>query len=69
MSSWQPWHLFVVGGVLVTVGMVLPFLMVMRLIPTTFFLSFFSYGASVVGLLLGIIGSAMYVARRRREDR
>ncbi len=69
MRDWQPWQLFVIGGVLVTVGMVLPFLMVMRLIPTTFFLSFFAYGCSIVGLLLGIVASAMYVARKRREDR
>lgn len=42
-------------------GTVLPFLMVIRLLPSTFFLNFFSYGISVVGLFIGVIGVSLYV--------
>jgi hypothetical protein len=33
---------------------------------STFFLNFFSYTASLVGLILGIIGSAMYVRQEKK---
>jgi hypothetical protein len=42
---------------------VLPFLMVIRLLEPSFALSFFSYGASLVGLVMGLIGIAQYGRR------
>jgi len=57
----QPLRLILIGFVLVTAGMVLPFLMVMQLLESTFFLNFLSFAASVAGLFLGIIGGSMYV--------
>ena len=54
------------GIVLMLLGIVLPFLMVIKVVESTFFLNFFSWGASVAGLTLGTIGFAMY-SRRRRE--
>lgn len=59
-----PWGLILIGFLLVVLGMVLPFLMVIRMIPSTFFLNFFSYGISLIGLFLGIIGASQYVGRR-----
>jgi hypothetical protein len=47
-------------------GIVLPFLMVIKVLESTFFLNFFSWGASVAGLALGTIGFAMY-ARGRKD--
>jgi hypothetical protein len=47
-------------------GFVLPFLMVMGVVTSTFFLNFFSFTASLVGVVTGIIGVAFY-ARRRME--
>lgn len=49
-----------IGLALLLVGVILPFLMMLRVLQPSFFLSFLSYGASVSGLLLGIIGAATY---------
>ncbi len=57
----QPILMILIGFVLVTLGMVFPFLMVMQILESTFFLNFFSFAASVAGLFLGLIGGAMYV--------
>jgi hypothetical protein len=52
------------GGVLV--GVALPFLMVLDYIEPTFLLGFVSFAASVGGLTLGMIGSAMYARGRQK---
>ena len=64
MSS--PRFLLGLGVFLMLLGVVLPFLMVIRLLESTFFLNFLSWGASVAGLAFGTIGFAMY--SRRRND-
>ncbi len=63
----SPWTLIGVGFVLVTLGWVLPLLMVLHVLPSTFFLNFFSYITSVLGLFLGIWGAALYAQTRRRK--
>ena len=65
MSGLQPWKLIAIGFVLVLLGFVLPFLMMTRVIESTILLNFLSYGASVCGLFLGLIGAAMYVRIHR----
>lgn len=55
----------VAGFVLVFLGFLLPLLMVVRVLESTFFLNFFSYTASVVGLFLGLISTAYYVKLRK----
>ncbi len=62
----QPWNLILIGFLLSVLGVVLPFLMVIQIVPSTFFLNFFSFIASVSGLILGIIGAALYVRSRRK---
>jgi hypothetical protein len=62
-------YLILIGFVMVLLGAILPFLMVMRIITSTFFLNFFSYGMSVLGLFLGLIGSAYFVRYHRRKNR
>lgn len=59
----------ILGLILVLTGAVLPFLMVIQVLKSTFFLNFFSYAASVSGLFLGTIGGALYArqARHRRD--
>ena len=47
-------------------GWVMPFLMVLRMVESTFFLNFLSWGASVGGLYLGVIAVASLVRRRKR---
>ena len=60
----------VIGIFLVLIGAVLPFLIVLGFLPSTFFLNFLAYIASVLGLFLGVIGTATYVGdkRRNRQD-
>jgi hypothetical protein len=65
--SLSPIKIILIGFGLVVLGVVLPFLMVLHVIESTFFLNFFSYGASLAGLFLGLIGSASYVRQRRKK--
>ncbi len=59
----------IVVGVLMMVagGVIVPLLMVIHIIEATFFLIFTSYGISVAGLYLGVIGVAQYVQLRRKD--
>jgi hypothetical protein len=61
-----PWGLILIGFLLALTGVILPFLMVIHIIPSSFFLNFFSYGASLLGLMLGIIGASLYVRGSRK---
>jgi len=56
----SPGLLLILGLILMLLGIILPFLMVIHVLESTFFLNFFSWGASVVGLSFGTIGFAMY---------
>ena len=62
----SPRLLLSLGVILLLLGIVLPFLMVIQILESTFFLNFFSWGASVTGLALGTIGFAM-ISRGRRD--
>ena len=62
----RPWSLILIGFILSVSGVVLPFLMLVHTIPSTFFLNFFSYLASFVGLILGVVGASMYVRTHRK---
>lgn len=55
-----------VGFVLVFLGFLLPLLMVVKVLESTFFLNFFSFTASTLGLLLGIISTAYYVKLKKK---
>ena len=61
-------RLTVAGFALVLAGAVLPFLMVIGVLPSTLWLSFVAYGSSVSGLFLGLLGAASIVYERRRRD-
>jgi uncharacterized membrane protein len=65
MTVMESWKLIAVGFPLVLFGFVGPFLMVLGILPLSYALSFLSFGASVVGLFLGLIGSALYAGRQR----
>jgi len=67
MSNWDPRLIILLGFILVVVGWVIPFLEVIHLMESTFFWNFFSYAASVSGMMLGIIGAAFYTSRRRKR--
>jgi len=55
------------GLILIFLGIILPFLMLINVLESTFFLNFFSWGASVAGLSFGTIGFAMW-SRTKRDD-
>ena len=61
----HPRLLLSLGLVLMLFGVILPFLMVIHMIESTFFLNFFSWGASVAGLFLGFIGVATWSKMRK----
>lgn len=63
----EPKYLFGIGCLLLIIGWVLPLLMIMQYLESTFFLNFFAYIASLLGLFLGIIGAVSYVQRNRRK--
>jgi hypothetical protein len=61
----NPKTLLIIGFFLILAGVVLPFLMVIHIFESTFFLNFFSFAAQVTGLFLGFIGSVIYIRVRR----
>jgi hypothetical protein len=62
----SPRTLLSLGITLMLFGVILPFLMVIHILESTFFLNFLAWGASVAGLAFGTIGFAMY--SRTRKD-
>jgi hypothetical protein len=60
MINKSPLKIIAVGFVLVLLGFLIPVLMVLHIIESNFVLAFFSHGASVAGLLLGLVGTALY---------
>jgi hypothetical protein len=58
--------IIIIGFLLVLLGFIIPFLMVMKIIESGFFLSFVSFASSTIGMFLGLIGAAMYVRDHRR---
>ena len=63
----SPRFLLSLGLILMLLGVILPFLMVIQLIESTFFLNFFSWGASVAGLAFGTLGFAGW-SRGRKDN-
>ena len=52
----NPRLLLTFGLILMFGGILLPLLMVIKILEPTFFLNFFSWGISTLGLVLGMIG-------------
>ncbi len=64
----SPRLLLSLGVTLMLLGILLPFLMVIHILESTFFLNFFAWGASVTGLSFGTIGFAL-LSRKRGDKR
>ena len=59
----------VIGFVCVFIAFITPWLMLLRVLPNSLLLGFITYGLSVVGLALGIIGaSRLGLERRTKKD-
>lgn len=67
--KWQPWTMILVGGGMMLVSVILPFLMVIQILRSTFFLNFLAYGLSVAGIFIGFIGMVSYVKIKRAKDK
>ena len=63
----RPFLVIGIGFGLVLLGFVIPLLEVMQILTSTFALNFISYAASTAGLILGIVGAALYVSFERRK--
>jgi membrane-anchored protein YejM (alkaline phosphatase superfamily) len=58
--------IFALGFFLVVLGVVLPWLMFLRIIQSTWVLVFLSFIASLAGVILGVVGAAYYVRLHRK---
>ncbi|MEB2334215.1 MAG: hypothetical protein OZ914_07865 [Anaerolineaceae bacterium] len=65
----NPKLLLPIGVLLMLVGAGLPFLMVIHIVESTFFLNFLSSAASTIGLALGLISIAVQEVSRRSKDK
>ncbi len=63
-----PRRLIAVAILLLLFGFISPFLMVIKVIESTLFMNFFSFGASVLGLFLGIAGIASLRLKSHKND-
>jgi hypothetical protein len=61
----SPRFLLGLGIALMLAGIVIPFLMVIHVLESTFFLNFFAWGSSVAGLAFATIGFALYSRERK----
>jgi hypothetical protein len=61
----RPAYLMIIAFILLLAGWMLPFLMVIHVLPSTFFLNFFSYTISTIGLIVGVVGAVLYVRLRK----
>jgi hypothetical protein len=55
----DPRLLLTLGLIMMCSGIILPFLMVIKILESTFFLNFFAWGLSSLGLALGMVGFAL----------
>jgi hypothetical protein len=58
--------LLIIGSILLVIGVAGPMLMILRIIPTSFWLGFLLHGASVSGLLLGTLGAFSYARPNKK---
>ncbi len=68
MNRLSPLQLILIGLGLLVVGLILPFLMVLRVLEPTLLLNFLAYFASLIGLVLGLVGIVTY-SRLQRHDK
>ncbi|OGN75082.1 MAG: hypothetical protein A2X25_05270 [Chloroflexi bacterium GWB2_49_20] len=54
----KPRRMILLGFILMLLGVIFPFLMVIHILKSTFFLNFFSYTLSLLGMIFGIMGIA-----------
>jgi len=63
----SPRFLLSVGLILLVIGCTVPYLIIMQVLTSTFTLNFLAWSATTSGMVLGFIGSAMWV-KMNKED-
>jgi hypothetical protein len=56
----------IIGAALMVLGVVLPLLILIKILESTFFLNFLSYIFQITGLILAMIGLVSYAGIRKR---
>jgi len=66
MKYWKsdPKTLIWVGGIAIILGLALPFLMVIKFLPSTYFLNFLAFAFQLLGMSTSIIGAFSLVKTR-----
>jgi hypothetical protein len=67
MSRFSHKTLFLVGGILVLIGFIVPLLMVLGIIKMMLWLEMLIAIIQVFGIVCGIIGSVIYVKEKRSD--
>jgi len=67
MRFFTPIRMIILGLILLVAGIILPLLMVVKVVESTFFLNFLSYGMSMVGSVIGIAGAAFFIRFNRKR--
>lgn len=67
--KWEPWKMIALGGSMMLVSVILPLLMVIQVLSSTFFLNFLAYSLSVAGLFIGFFGMVSIVRIKRIEKK
>lgn len=66
MIKISPLNMIFLGAALLMLGVLLPLFMVIKILPSTFWLSFLSYTASVVGMFVGLIGALTFARNKKK---
>jgi membrane protein implicated in regulation of membrane protease activity len=62
----NPRLMMVIGVLLMVTGIVLPALILIKILESTYFINFFSYFCQVLGLVLATLGLVTHVGIRRK---
>lgn len=66
MIHLKPAQMIWIGLVFMVMGVILPLLMVMKILPSSILLGLVSYTLSVIGMFVGMIGAFTYVKESRK---
>lgn len=64
----NPNRIMVVAVGMMLFGCIMPFLMTLRVVESTFFMNFLSFTLSTLGLFLGIVAIAVHRGRHKKKD-
>ena len=63
----KPIHMLILSGLMQFTGCAIPFMILIHVLKSTFFLNFLAYGISIMGVFIGVIGLANYARFQRKK--